>query len=75
MKRFPLKVISTSELMEEAVDFAIAYEVSAYDAAYVALSRRVNAPLLTLEQKLFKRMRSQQFDVRSLVNFTFPLYN
>ena len=72
LKRFPLKVISTSELMEEAVNLAINYEISAYDAAYVALSRRVNAPLLTLDRKLVKALAVSPFEVRSFTDFTIP---
>ena len=36
--------------MEEAVDLTISHKISAYEAAYVVLSRRVNAPLLTLDK-------------------------
>ena len=72
LKRFPLKVVSTSELMEEAINIAIAHEISAYDAAYVVLSRRVNAPLLTLDRKLFKRMKSKPLDVQLFSDFIIP---
>lgn len=72
LKQFPLKVVSTSELMEEAINIAIAHEISAYDAAYVALFRRVNAPLLTLDKKLIKALAVSSFDVRSFIDFTIP---
>ncbi|MDJ0903541.1 MAG: type II toxin-antitoxin system VapC family toxin [Xenococcus sp. MO_188.B8] len=72
LKRFPFKVISTSELMGEAVSLAINFGISAYDAAYVALSRRVNAPLLTLDKKLIKALAGSPFNLRSFVDFTIP---
>ena len=59
--------------MEEAINIAIAHEISAYDAAYVALSRRVNAPLLTLDRKLFKRMKSKPLDVQLFNDFIIPI--
>ncbi len=49
LKAFPLTNVSTSELMEDAFHIACNYQVSAYDGAYVALSERVKAPLLTLD--------------------------
>ncbi len=72
LKRFPFKVISTSELMGEAVNLAINFGISAYDAAYVALSRRVNVPLLTLDKKLIKALAGSPFNLRSFVDFTIP---
>ncbi|ELS01716.1 putative nucleic acid-binding protein [Xenococcus sp. PCC 7305] len=72
LKRFPFKVISTSELMGEAVNLAINFGISAYDACYVALSRRVNAPLLTLDKKLIKALVGSSLNLRSFVDFTVP---
>jgi predicted nucleic acid-binding protein len=64
LKNFPLRVVSTSELMEDAFQIAYTYRIFAYDGAYVALSERVKAPLLTLDRKL----------VNSLVNSTYQVY-
>ncbi|MEM9273123.1 MAG: type II toxin-antitoxin system VapC family toxin [Cyanobacteria bacterium P01_F01_bin.143] len=72
LKKFPFKVISTSELMSDAVNLAINFRISAYDAAYVALSRRVKAPLLTLDKKLIRALDGSQFNLISFVDFTFP---
>ncbi|WP_242072011.1 type II toxin-antitoxin system VapC family toxin [Nostoc sp. FACHB-110] len=59
LKSFPLRVVSTADLMADAVNIAINYNISAYDACYVALSQQVNATLLTLDacqiSKSFKR--------------------
>ncbi len=72
LKALPLQVVSTVELMEEAFPIAFNYGISAYDAAYVALSRRVNAPLLTLDKKLIKALAGSPFNLRSFVGFTIP---
>ncbi|WP_225225397.1 type II toxin-antitoxin system VapC family toxin [Komarekiella delphini-convector] len=58
LKSFPLRVVSTADLMADAVTIALNYGISAYDASYVALSQQVAATLLTLNAKLnesFKR--------------------
>ena len=47
LKAFPLRVVSTADLMAEAVTIGLAYGISAYDASYVALCEQVSAPLLT----------------------------
>ena len=72
LKSFPLKVVPMAELMEEAVNIAVAYEISAYDASYVALAHRVSAPLLTLDKKLVNTLITAPYDVRLFTNFSIP---
>ena len=48
LKGLPLQIFSTAELMESAFLIATNYQVSAYDASYLALSQKVNVSLLTL---------------------------
>ena len=43
LKAFPLRVVSTADLMADAVTIALNYGISAYDGSYVALSQQVNA--------------------------------
>ncbi|NEQ28299.1 MAG: type II toxin-antitoxin system VapC family toxin, partial [Microcoleus sp. SIO2G3] len=71
LKGLPLHVVSTADLMEDAVSIGLAYGISAYDASYVALSQQVNAMLLTLDQKLV-RATASAYDVRSLNDFSVP---
>lgn len=72
LKVFPLIVSSNAELMEEAVNIALNHNTSAYDAAYVTLSKRVNAPLLTLDRKLFNILTNSSYDVRFFADFPLP---
>jgi predicted nucleic acid-binding protein len=72
LKALSLRVVSTAELMEEAVTIAIAYGISAYDASYVALSQRVTAPLLTLDQRLVNTLATAPYDVRLFTDFSVP---
>jgi predicted nucleic acid-binding protein len=72
LKTLSLRVVSTAELMEEAVNIAIAYGISAYDASYVALSHRVSSPLLTLDQRLVNTLATAPYDVRLFTDFSVP---
>lgn len=66
-------VVSTADLMEEAVSIALAYGISAYDASYVALSQQVSATLVTLDRRLVNALANTAYDVCSFNNFEPPL--
>ncbi|MDY6803154.1 MAG: type II toxin-antitoxin system VapC family toxin [Cyanobacteriota bacterium] len=72
LKTFPLRVVLMADLMEEALNIAVAYNISAYDASYVALSQRVNAPLLTLDRRLVNTLINAPYDVRLFNEFCIP---
>ncbi|MEW5857971.1 MAG: type II toxin-antitoxin system VapC family toxin [Cyanobacteriota bacterium] len=72
LKALPLQVVSTADLMEEAVNIAFACGISAYDASYIALSQQVGATLLTLDEKLVRAVAAASYDVRSFNDFTIP---
>lgn len=72
LKTLPLSVVSTAELRSEAVNIGLTYSITAYDGSYVALSQRIQAPLLTLDQKLVKSLAIAPYDVRSFADFSIP---
>lgn len=72
LKAFPLRVVSTADLMAEAVTIGLAYGISAYDASYVALCEQVSAPLLTLDEKLVRAIDAASYDIRLFNNFSIP---
>jgi len=71
LKALPLRVVSTADLMENAVSIGLTYGISAYDACYVALSQQVSAMLLTLDQRLVRSIAAA-YDVRSFNDFSVP---
>lgn len=73
LKAFPLRVVSTADLMADAVNIALAYGISANEASYVALSQQVSVTLLTLDQKLVKALAATSYDVISFNDFEVPL--
>lgn len=72
LKSLSFRVISTTELMEDAFQIAYNCGISAYDACYIALCDRVNAPLLTLDQKLINALSNTSYDLRSFIDFSIP---
>jgi predicted nucleic acid-binding protein len=72
LKALRFQAISTKDLMTEAVQIGLKYSVTAYDSCYVALSRQVNAPLLTLDERLVNALAASSFDVRLFTNFYLP---
>jgi predicted nucleic acid-binding protein len=72
LKAFPLRVVSTADLMADAVTIALNYGISAYDGSYVALSQQVNATLLTLDGKLVKALAASSNNVCSFNDFDIP---
>ena len=52
--RLALRVVSTADLMEAALTLAAQTGLTAYDACYAALARRLNLPLVTTDEPLAK---------------------
>ncbi|MBW4454094.1 MAG: type II toxin-antitoxin system VapC family toxin [Nostoc indistinguendum CM1-VF10] len=72
LKAFPLRVVSTADLMADAVTISLSYGTSAYDGSYVALSQQVGATLLTLDGKLIKAIAASSYNVSSFNDFEVP---
>jgi predicted nucleic acid-binding protein len=50
--RLALDATPTSELIDESLALALEYNLSAYDACYAVLARRLEIPLLTADGRL-----------------------
>ena len=66
LARLPLQSASMADLAEEALALAVAHDITAYDAAYVALSRRLSLPLVTADEVLVNHLAGTSLDVRWL---------
>jgi predicted nucleic acid-binding protein len=62
----PLRTVLTGELVGEALEIAVTHGITAYDAAYVALARRLSLPLVTADESLARCLAGASFDVRWL---------
>ncbi len=72
LKSLQLQVVSTTDLVADAVNIALNYGISAYDASYVALSQQVDATLLTLDNKLVRALSASSFDFSFFNDFDVP---
>ncbi|AFZ60794.1 type II toxin-antitoxin system VapC family toxin [Anabaena cylindrica FACHB-243] len=72
LKNLQLQVVPTANLMDDAVNIALNYNISAYDASYVTLSQQNNAPLLTLDKKLVKALAASSFNICLFNEFQIP---
>lgn len=64
--KLPLHPVATTALLPGALALAIEKEVTAYDAGYVSLASRLNAPLVTADGKLIRKLGECGVDVRWL---------
>lgn len=56
LRGLPLFRTPTFELTVAALPIATTYDVTAYDACYVALAQRLGIPLVTADQKLHNKL-------------------
>jgi len=61
-----LQSIPTSALIKDALELALAYQISAYDACYIALAQKLNLPFLTADSALINKTRSAQVTIIDL---------
>ncbi|MCA9972414.1 MAG: type II toxin-antitoxin system VapC family toxin [Anaerolineales bacterium] len=66
MLQLALHVVSTADLLLPAFELAVQYDLTAYDACYVALAQQLHLPLVTADTPLVKKLQGSNLDVRSL---------
>ncbi len=62
----PLHVTSTRGLIETALAAALRFDIAAYDACYVVLAEQLNAPLVTVDQEMIRRLKGSKHLLRLL---------
>ncbi len=70
--RLALRSTPTAELAAHALEIALAHGLTAYDAAYVALSHRSGLPLIIADERLVRALAPTPFDVRWLGAYSIP---
>jgi predicted nucleic acid-binding protein len=63
---------ATADLASDALQIALAHAISAYDACYVALSRRLGLPLVTADGALIRKLAGAPFTILRLADLSFP---
>ncbi len=60
--------VPTKEVIECAVELSFKFGISFYDAYFVALAKKLNIPLITADEKLYKKLNELKF-VKFLKSF------
>ena len=63
----------TEALTSDALDIALAHDITAYDAAYVALAQQLDLPLITADARLARSLADTAHDVRWLGDLAGPV--
>lgn len=66
LRQLNLDVIATEALLPMAFDLALEYEMTVYDACYVASAGLLELLLITADQRLANKMKGSDIIVRSL---------
>lgn len=56
LRGLSLQSFVTGELVADALMIAVAHDITAYDACYVALGQRLKIPLVTADERLARKM-------------------
>ena len=59
-------VVPTFDLVKDAMELSLAHWISGYDAVYVALSKRLGAPLVTVDGGLVNALNGKPFQILPL---------
>jgi predicted nucleic acid-binding protein len=62
----PLRIWPTEDVAERALELALALDVTAYDAAYLALAERLDVPLITADEALVRKLGGPSERIRLL---------
>jgi predicted nucleic acid-binding protein len=69
LQSLALHGVPTADLAAEALELALDFDITAYDASYAALARRLDLPLVTADQSLVQKLAASGLTVLSLLAF------
>jgi predicted nucleic acid-binding protein len=66
LRALALVTVSTADLLEPALELALAYDITAYDASYAALAGHLGLPLVTADASLVRKLQGSDVVVQAL---------
>jgi len=61
-----IQIVSTADLIQPALELALAYDITAYDASYAALAQQLELPLITADMTLARKLHNSAVMVKPL---------
>ena len=74
LRALALITVSTADLLEPALDLALTYDITAYDASYAALAQQLDLPLVTADAPLARKLAGSGVAVRALGELELPSF-
>jgi predicted nucleic acid-binding protein len=72
LKKLALSSIATTALAAEALEIALAHDVTAYDGCYIALANRFKIPFVTADEKLARMLSDLPYTILWLGDLAIP---
>jgi predicted nucleic acid-binding protein len=69
LRKLPLKRVPVKAVLASALDIGLAHQLAIYDSAYIALARRSNHPLITVDQAQQKASVSSGIALKPITDF------
>ena len=66
LRALALRSVSTADLLQPALELALSYDLTVYDASYAALARQLGLPLITADEPLQRKLNSSGITVQML---------
>ena len=64
-----LVTVSTADLLQPALELALAYDITVYDASYAALAQRLNLPFITADTTLVRKLAGSGITIHNLADY------
>jgi predicted nucleic acid-binding protein len=68
LRALALRTVSTADLIEPALNLALTYNLTAYDASYAALAQLLNLPLVTAYEPFQRNLGGSNIAVQLLAD-------
>lgn len=62
-----LQTVSTADLLSGALELALQFDVTVYDACYVELARQLTLPLITADTAVLRKLDGSGIEIRTLI--------
>ncbi len=69
LRHLQIPSVGMATLAERAVEIGMIYDITSYDASYVALAEECGVPLLTGDQRLINSLAHSPFDLVSIPDY------